>query len=71
MVELLVENGRIVTMNPTRETIDDGAVAIDDGEIVDVGSTTDVTDRYDGDRVVDATGHAVLPGFIDPPSVFG
>ncbi len=66
MVELLVENGRIVTMNPTRETIDDGAVAIDDGEIVGVGSTTDVTDRYDGDRVVDATGHAVLPGFIDP-----
>lgn len=66
MVELLVENGRIVTMNPTRDVIEDGAVAIDDGEVVGVGPTADVTDRYDGDRSIDATDHAVVPGFIDP-----
>lgn len=66
MVELLVENGRIVTMNPARDVIDDGAIAIDGGEIVAVGSMANVTDQYDGDRIVDASGHAVLPGFIDP-----
>ena len=66
MVEVLVENGRIVTMNPTRDVIEDGAVAIDDGEIVGVGPTADVTDHYDGDRCIDATDHAVVPGFIDP-----
>jgi cytosine/adenosine deaminase-related metal-dependent hydrolase len=66
MVELLVENGRVVTMNPTRDVIENGTVAIDDGEVVDVGPTADVTDRYDGDRRIDATSHAVVPGFIDP-----
>lgn len=66
MVDLIVENGCLVTMNPDREVVEDGAVAVDGGEIVAVGSTADVRNRYDGDRVVDATDHAVLPGFIDP-----
>ncbi|WP_256683937.1 amidohydrolase family protein [Halococcus qingdaonensis] len=66
MVELLVENGRIVTMNPARDVIDDGAIAVDGGEIVAVGPMATITDQYDGDRIVDASGHAVLPGFIDP-----
>jgi cytosine/adenosine deaminase-related metal-dependent hydrolase len=66
MVDLLVRSGRIVTMNPERDVIADGAVAIDSGEIVAVGSTADVEDRYDGDRIVDATDHAVLPGFVNP-----
>ena len=66
MVDLLVKDGSIVTMNPEREVIETGAVAVDDGEIVAVGPTTEIEDRYDGDRIVDATDHAVVPGFIDP-----
>ena len=66
MVDLLVENGCLMTMNAERDVIEDGAVAVDEGEIVAVGSTPDIADRYDGDRVADATDHAVLPGFIDP-----
>lgn len=64
MVDLIVENGTVLTMNTDRDVVDDGAVAIDDGGIVDVGPAVAVTERYDADRVIDASDCVVLPGFI-------
>ncbi|MFC6874977.1 amidohydrolase family protein [Halobellus marinus] len=65
MVDTLVTNGTVVTQNDAREVLQDGTVAIQDGEIVAVGPTAEVTDRYDADEVVDASDHLVLPGLIN------
>jgi imidazolonepropionase len=46
--------------------IEDGAVAIAGGEITEVGSSAELTQRYKADRVFDASGRTVLPGFVDP-----
>jgi imidazolonepropionase len=56
--------------------IADGAVAAAEGEIVAVGSSTQVRDMVrlqDAATVLDATGKVVLPGFVDPHThlVFG
>jgi atrazine chlorohydrolase/5-methylthioadenosine/S-adenosylhomocysteine deaminase len=64
-VDTLVVGGRVVTQNETRDVVADGAVAVADGAVVAVGDTDDLTARYDADRVIDASGHAVLPGFVD------
>jgi imidazolonepropionase len=48
------------------ELISDGAVAVDGGRIVAVGDSASLLDRYDGDRVVDASGRLVTPGLVDP-----
>lgn len=64
MVDILVKNGTVLTMNDDRDVVDSGAVALDAGEVVDVGPTVDLTARYDADRIVDASECAVLPGFI-------
>jgi imidazolonepropionase len=48
------------------ELIADGAVAVDAGRIVAVGDSTALLDRYDGERVVDASGRLVTPGLVDP-----
>ena len=64
MVELKVTNGTVVTMNERREVVEDGAVAVEDGRIVAVGDADDIGREYDADRVVDAGGGVVLPGFI-------
>ena len=46
--------------------IRDGALAIADGRIVAVGTTGDLCDLVDSAiQVIDATGKAVLPGFVD------
>ena len=66
MVDLLVDHGTIVTVDPAGRIIEDGAVAVDDGEIVAVGPSDEVRAQDDADRVLDADGHAVLPGFVIP-----
>ncbi len=50
------------------ERIEDGAVAIADGEVVAVGPTEDVVREYPPENAadtVDASGKTVLPGFVD------
>ena len=47
--------------------IHDGAVAIHKGRIVAVGPTAEVRKRVTGaDRVINARGHSVIPGLVDP-----
>ena len=55
-----IVGGRLVPING--EPVDDGAVLVEDGKIVGVGSTVSVPA---GVPVIDADGCWVLPGFID------
>jgi imidazolonepropionase len=45
--------------------IRDGAVAISDGLIVEVGASSYIKGNYDADREIDAEGRVVLPGFVE------
>src|SRR5687767_5866560 len=57
----LITGGHVLTMDRTLGDFPGGEVLIEDGAIVAVGADLGVTDA----EVVDATGHLVLPGFID------
>jgi imidazolonepropionase len=46
--------------------IPDGAVLIDDGMIVAVGSSHELRSTYPNEPDLDATGRVVMPGFVDP-----
>jgi len=46
--------------------VENGAVAIRDGRIVEVGPTPRLRAKYDADEQVDAEGGLVTPGFVDP-----
>jgi imidazolonepropionase len=46
--------------------IDDGAIAIAEGKLVEVGGSAELIQRYKADRTFDASGRVVLPGFVDP-----
>lgn len=46
--------------------IENGAVAVADGEIVAVGPTADLRADYEGRTTIDASGQVVCPGFVDP-----
>jgi imidazolonepropionase len=52
--------------------IDDGAVVIEDGVITAVGKTGEVLTKFEetGSKTIDATGKAVLPGFVDSHTHF-
>ena len=62
--DLLLTNGSVITVDDERRVHEPGAVAISGDRILAVGTPEDL-DRYRATRVIDCTGKAVLPGFID------
>jgi imidazolonepropionase len=50
--------------------IEDGAVAISNGQIIAVGQTRFVSDRFFSRNRIDATGKVVTPGFVDAHTHF-
>ena len=48
------------------EIIEDGAIAINNGHIIEVGLTSQLAKRYETASLVDAKGQCVIPGFVDP-----
>jgi 5-methylthioadenosine/S-adenosylhomocysteine deaminase len=57
--------GAIVTMNPRREVIDDGAVLIDGATITAVGSFADLREAHPDATVFGTATDLVVPGYIN------
>lgn len=74
MVDLLISGGLVYTMDSQRRIIKDGAIAIEGNKIVEVGKTEKLESKYSPEKNIDASGKAVLPGFVNIhthlPSIF-
>jgi cytosine/adenosine deaminase-related metal-dependent hydrolase len=64
VVDTLIEGGLVYTMDGGRRVIEDGAVAVEENMIVDVGGGEELQSKHSADRVIDASHCAVLPGFV-------
>jgi 5-methylthioadenosine/S-adenosylhomocysteine deaminase len=64
-VDLLVDGGVVVTLDGTRRVFENGAVAVRGERILAVGASSEIADRYQGERIIDAKGKLVLPGLIN------
>ena len=65
MADSLIANGILITMDPQRRVIEDGAVAIQGSRIVDVGNTPELMAKHRASRIIDAKRMVVMPGLID------
>jgi 5-methylthioadenosine/S-adenosylhomocysteine deaminase len=65
-MKILIEGGYVIPMAGSAEVVADGALAIEDDRIAAVGTRESLTglDR-EFDRVIDARGHVVIPGFVN------
>ncbi|MEA1905263.1 MAG: amidohydrolase family protein [Candidatus Hadarchaeota archaeon] len=61
MIDLLVKNGLIVTMDKNRRIYKKGSVAIEDGRIKTVGR---IKEKGKPDEIIDARGKIIMPGLI-------
>ncbi|MCE2530640.1 MAG: amidohydrolase [Acidimicrobiia bacterium] len=62
--DLVITGGAVITVDDERRVIDPGAVAVTGDRIVAVGAARDLA-HYQANRVIEATGRAVLPGLVD------
>lgn len=63
--DTLLTGGAVVTMDPARRVIENGAVAVSDGIITAIGTAAELGEQVQAAEVIDATGHVVFPGLID------
>jgi 5-methylthioadenosine/S-adenosylhomocysteine deaminase len=64
-IDTLISGGIVVTMDPGRRVIADGAVAIQEGVVVDVGLRESLESTYQPQQRIDARGRTVIPGLIN------
>ena len=65
LVDLIVQNGTIVTMDANRRVIENGAVAVNKGEIVAVGTAVEISQKFSSKQIVNANGKVVIPGLVN------
>ncbi len=65
MVDILIVNGTLITLDPERRIIEDGALAISGTRIAEIGPSADLRRRFREARIVDASGKVIMPGLID------
>ncbi len=65
MNKIRIKNCHILTMEEDRKQIQEGEITIEKDKITYIGNVRDNIDERDYTRVIDAKGHACLPGFIN------
>lgn len=64
-VDLIVRNGTVVTMDAAKRVIENGAIVVDKGAIVSVGTASEIAQKFNSKQNVDANGKVVIPGLIN------
>jgi predicted amidohydrolase YtcJ len=62
-VDLILHNGMIYTVDSSFSNAE--CFAVKDGKFVAIGSNEEILSKYKSDKILDAKGKAVYPGFID------
>ncbi|MCX8126308.1 MAG: amidohydrolase, partial [Dehalococcoidia bacterium] len=65
MVDLLIRNALVITMDGSRRIIENGAIVVKDDSIVAVGESDALWQKYRARKVINAAGKAALPGLIN------
>ena len=61
---MLITHGTLVTLDPLRGVVRDGALRLEGARITDLGPSTELRTRYPSEEQVDAQGMLVMPGFV-------
>ena len=64
-IDLVVQGDWVVTMDGGGAVIEKGAVAIDDGVIIDVGPAAEISANYPARETLAGEGRIVMPGLVN------
>lgn len=66
MIDVLIRDAIIVTMNGKRETLYDYSLAIDKGRILEMGPVVEMDQKYQSvEKVLEAKGKIIFPGLVN------
>lgn len=62
---LLVKNAQILTMDMNMKILENGFILIKDSKIIDVGPDSNIQTDFKPEKIIDAGGKLVMPGFVN------
>ena len=65
MWDLLLTNGIVITVDESHRIYDKGYVAVEGNSIAALGPMEQLPQDATAARVMDCSGHAILPGLVD------
>ncbi|MFX0169106.1 MAG: amidohydrolase family protein [Candidatus Hodarchaeota archaeon] len=65
MADLIIDGATIITVDPKRRIISNGAVVVEDQRIIAIGKTAEIKQKFTGDTRIHAEGKILIPGLID------
>ncbi len=63
--DLIVQGEYVLAMEPGSKAIQDGAIAVIDGDIVAVGPASDIQAQFDAAQTIDGAGKVLMPGLVN------
>lgn len=64
-IDLLINDGMILTIDSKMTAINQGWIAIDKGKIINIGATENFAEKYQPRQKINASGKIVMPGLIN------
>jgi 5-methylthioadenosine/S-adenosylhomocysteine deaminase len=64
-IDLLIDRGTVITMDPQRRVLEDASVAVNGGTILELGPADELRRKYRPKKTVDAHRRVVMPGLVD------
>ena len=64
-IDLIIAGDTVVTMDAAGTIIEDGAVAVDDGVIVAIGTAAEITANYSAKQTLAGENRVVMPGLVN------
>jgi len=64
----IIGNGKLITRDDALSYLENGAVAVEETKIADVGETKALLNRYPDAKFIDARGLVIMPAFINAHS---
>jgi cytosine/adenosine deaminase-related metal-dependent hydrolase len=65
MADLMIDGATVITVDPQRRIIADGAVVVEDQRIIAVGKSHEIKQQYSADTRIHAKNKILIPGLID------
>ena len=66
MIDLLINNAQIVTVNEKGEILKNSSIAIEENRIIGIGDTKELSAKYsEVKKIIDATSKVVFPGLVN------
>ena len=59
-VDIMIKGGTLLTMDMNGTIYEDGAIAVNNGRIVEVGKSYEVMKKYSSEKVIDANRKVIM-----------